>query len=172
MQKFPNNLSLKLKTLGIKNPNDPSAEDMKAILDGYLKSKELDADSFKIYVNSISPSMKIVFDGLQLFAAAQESVSTQTLTIINNAIAILGAELNKNLSPNEKKRIHNKIISLVQEARKESESHNNLMKKLALIGGGVALVVIGGTIVIVTRGEKTEVVKKGGEMIARAWMRS
>jgi hypothetical protein len=163
---------LKLKTLGVKDPNNPSADDMKIILDSYLKSKELSVDAFTTYVNSISPTLKILFEGLQQFAAAQSSITSQTLIIINNAITILSAELNKNLSSEEKKEVWNKIVDLVQEARKESESHNNLMKTFGYIGGGVALVGLGVVVAIVTKGKNTDVVEKGGKMIARALGRS
>jgi CII-binding regulator of phage lambda lysogenization HflD len=171
MQDIPNDLVMKLQKFGIKNPNNPSAEDMKIIFDSYLKSKKLSVDAFQTYVNSITPTLKILFDGLQQFAAAQANVSNQTLTIINSAVTILSAELNKDLSTDEKKEIRDKIISLVQEARKESENHNNLMKKLAYIGGGVALVAIGAVVVIVTGGRNMEIVKQGGKLIARAVMR-
>ncbi len=167
MPTVPNSIRDKLNRLGVKSVEQPSAQDIKLILDAFLRSKELDVEAFNTYVNSISPTLKVVFEGLQQFAESSENITDKTLGIIQNAISILAAELSKDLAQQTRDEIRAQIISLVNDARKESEGHRDLLQKFAYAGAAAALLGFGAAILVITRGKNTAAIAKGAEMAAR-----
>jgi hypothetical protein len=161
-------LKKELIKLGVKNVDNPSSQDIKIILNSYLKDKKLSIGAFNTYVNTISPTLKIIFEGLKQFVESDEKISDKTITIINHAITILGDELKKELNENERAEIRYQIITLVNDARKESDEHRSIIKASLTIAGGAIIVIAGVTVLIATRGKGASTIVKGAGMIARA----
>jgi hypothetical protein len=167
-ENIPNDIIEKLKKIGVKNFDNPSPDDIVKIMNAILKSKEIDASVFKSYVDNLAPQNKILFEGLQTFAISQKEISKSVMDIINNAINILGAQLDKAQTVEERKEIRDDISKKVEEARIESDKQREFIKRLALIGGGVALAGLGVAAYFVTRGKNTEMLTKGIQMVSKA----
>jgi len=167
-EKTPNELLEKLKSLGVKNFKNPSPQDIKIILDALIRNKELDISAFINYMNFVTPQVKVLFEGLQTFAQSQEKISKSVLDIIKAAIDILGRELEKELSIEERKEIRDKITELIKDAKEESDKQRKFYEKLAYVGGGVVVVAIGAGLFILTKGKSKEVLIKGVQMVGKA----
>jgi hypothetical protein len=167
-ENIPNDIIEKLKKIGVKNFDNPSPDDIVKIMNAILKSKEIDASVFKSYVDNLAPQNKILFEGLQTFAISQKEISKSVMDIINNAINILGAQLDKAQTVEERKEIRDDISKKVEEARIESDKQRKFYTRLALIGGGVALAGLGVAAFLVTRGKNTEMLTKGIQMVSKA----
>lgn len=165
----PNELLEKLKNIGITNLQNPSAEDVLKILNATLKSKEIDADVFKNYMNYVTPQVKVLFDGLQTFVQSQEKISKSVIDIISNAINILGRELEKDLTNEERKTIRDEISKYIEQARIESDKHRNFIKELTMFGGVAVMLVIVAGVYVVTKGKSKEVLTKGVQMVGKAF---
>jgi hypothetical protein len=157
----------KIRSLGVLDPPKPNSQDIKIILDAYLKNKELDVFIFKSYLDIVNPTLKILFEGLTSFSQDQKVLSSKALDIIHKAIDILGSQLEKDLPSEERSQIRNQIVDLVSEARKETESSRKFMMNLAAIGGGFAIIAFGILVIIITKGKNTEAIKKGIEIMSK-----
>ena len=167
-ENIPNEIIEKLKKIGVKNFENPSPDDIVKIMNAVLKSKEIDASVFKTYVDNLAPQNKVLFEGLQTFAVSQKEISKSVMDIINNAINILGAQLDKAQTAEERKEIRDDILKKVEEARIESDKQREFYTRLALIGGGVILAGLGVAAFLVTRGKNTKMITKGMQMVGKA----
>lgn len=67
--------------LGVRDPKNPSAKDIKVVLDAYLKDKSLDTEAFNTYVKSLSVPLKAMFEGFAQFSADSREVSRSTIDL-------------------------------------------------------------------------------------------
>jgi hypothetical protein len=158
-----------LKGLGISDPRNLSAADMKLLLDAFLKKKSLDNDAFKAITASITPTLGVLFEGLKAFSKDQADVAKGTIATIQQAISILERELaREKLTPEERTLLLNKVYDLVLEARKEAAENRNFLLKLAAIGGSVALSTIGVALYALSGGKNGDALAASGELLKKA----
>jgi len=155
--------------LGVRDPKNPSAKDIKVVLDAYLKDKSLDTEAFNTYVKSLSVPLKAMFEGFAQFSADSREVSRSTIDLIKQAMGILQQELRReNISDDERREILDCVLRLVAEARDESEKDRTFGTRLTYAATG-SLVFVGGLAVFAwTRGKNTDVITRGVEIIGKA----
>lgn len=111
----------KIKSLGVKDPQNPSDEDWQIILNAYIKEKTLDVDAFNTYMKFTSESLKSIVEALKSFTETERDVSVKVLDIISKATSIFEKELAREISDEERSKIRQQIIDLVNMAREESK---------------------------------------------------
>jgi len=100
----------------------------------------------------IHAPVKNFFDNLREISREQKETSEQVLNTIDRAVSIMEKELEKDLDPQERKDVRDKVCNLVTEARKEASESRLFAEGLALLGGSIALVAVGfGIMAIETR---------------------
>lgn len=142
-----------LRELGIKNPDSPNAEDLRKIFSLLLESKKISKEMFNKYCDTIAPSLEVVFSGLKAFCESQQKSSDKYLEIIREAINILGRELQRDLTFEEREKILDRIKVLALEARDEADKQRSFLLNLAKYGA-LALSCIGTIAVAIAFGGK------------------
>ncbi|HLC16683.1 MAG TPA: hypothetical protein VJL89_10705 [Thermodesulfovibrionia bacterium] len=100
----------------------------------------------------IHAPVKSFFDNLRDISREQKDTSEQVLNTIDRAVSIMEKELEKELDPQERQDVRDKVCNLVTEARKEASESRLFAEGLALLGGSIALVAVGfGIMAIETR---------------------
>ena len=155
--------------LGVRDPENPSPEETKLILDAYLKNKSMDTEAFNTYVKSLSAPLKAMFEGFAQFSAHSKDVSKRTIDIIEQAMSILQGELKRNdVSDDDRRAILDHVLRLVNQAREESDKHRSLLYRLAVGMIAVFLFVGGIFLVVFTFGKHPELIEKSFELAALA----
>lgn len=98
---------------------------------------------FGKYIELINTPIKTVFDGLKTFSKDHKDISEKVLNTIDKSVGVLEKELDKDLPPQERKEVRDKVTHLVQEARQESTEARLFGEGLALLGGSIALAAVG-----------------------------
>ena len=137
--------------LGVSNPINPSSKDITLIMEAYLKNKELDVETFKMYQGIVTPALANLFEGLKQFSSDETNIARDTISLINKAIEILSAELVKNPRRKERKNIRDQIFNLIIEARKESDQSRRFKTKLLYVAGTVTAAIIGGSVYLIKK---------------------
>jgi hypothetical protein len=147
-----------LKTKGVKNPENPSSEDMVKIFEFFSSGRnELNKDVFKEYAKTINPSVNSVIDGLKSFANAH--VSKEYIQSVNIVIEVLKKDYEKAKTEDEKNRIYSRIQEQLDRIMQESDENREWLKTLGKYGVGAAVIIGGVGLAIVTR--NTELLKRG-----------
>ena len=155
----------RIRNLGVSDPKNPSAKEMKVILDAFLKNKSLGVKAFGIYSDLIDMSLKNLFDGLKAFSTDDRSVTESTMKLIDRAIAVLEKELDRDISESARTKIHDRIFALIAEARDESQQSRNFRQLAMGIVAGLVFLGIGGVVLIATKGKNKEVLEKGMNLV-------
>lgn len=98
---------------------------------------------FGKYIELINTPIKTVFEGLKAFSHDQKEISEKVLNTIDKSVGVLEKELEKDLSPQERKEVRDRVCQLAQEARQESSESRLFGEGLALLGGSIALAAVG-----------------------------
>jgi hypothetical protein len=98
---------------------------------------------FGKYIELINTPIKTVFDGLKSFSKDQKDISEKVLSTIDKSVDVLEKELDKDLPPQERKEVRERVSHLIQEARQESTESRLFGEGLALLGGSIALAAVG-----------------------------
>lgn len=155
-----------IANLGVSDPSNPSVEDLKTVLDAYLKSKTLDMAAFSTYIRSLSAPLVAMLEALKQFSADSKQVSKDVLTIINEAIKIVGKELERgNLTIEDRNNLLDQIMQYVKHAREESKRERKHHIQLFGIFAGVFLVCLGIIVLFFTKNK--EVLNKGLALIGK-----
>lgn len=147
-----------LKTKGVKNPENPSAEDMQKIFEIFSTgNNDFKKDVFKEYANTINPSVTSVIDGLKNFANAH--VSKEYIQSVNSVIDLLKIDYEKAKTDAEKDKIFTRIQEQLNRIKNEADDHRIWLKDLGKLAVASAVVIGGVGLAIVTR--NTDLLKRG-----------
>ena len=132
----------KITDLGVKNLKNPTADDMKLILDTCLKSKTLDMNSFEIFCKTMDSSVETIFDGFKAFSNDEVIITGSAMNILRRGISVLEKELTREMSNQDRINLRQQIFDLLMEVPKESDAsrnhrgsaHTKLIISLAVVG--------------------------------------
>ncbi len=161
VKKTENAVLKQISDLEVVDPKNPTVEELRTILDAYIRKKTIDVKSFEIYKDLLDSSLKTIFDGFVAFAKYETQITASTLSIIEKAIDALRIELAKNLPAEESREIRNQIFALVEQAREESKEsrrykQGNVQILAALVATVFMVVVAGGGAVLYAKLKQSE----------------
>jgi hypothetical protein len=58
----------KVRALGVKDPVNPSCEELKLILDAFIRRQELDLATYREYIKILDVSSNSIWEGFKLFS--------------------------------------------------------------------------------------------------------
>lgn len=152
-----------LKKKGVKNPEDPSKDDMKKIFEILSNNdKEFNKDIYKEYSKTVNPSVNAVIDGMKSFAS--EHVSKEYILSVNKVIDQLNQDYANAKSEAEKDKIYSRIEKELNRIKQESNDQRGFIKTLLVYALGAAIVIGGVGLAITTK--NTELLKKGLQVIS------
>ena len=158
-----------LKNLGVSNPDNPSKSDLELYLKALLIDKQISFDASQNFLkNNTDVTLKFL-DSLKSVASGLDRTSQLTIDMINNAISIIGKQLDRKLSERERKSINKGILKLVEIAVGVDERSRISGKHMLMIGGGVLVLAAGLTVFIITKGKNPQLLTKGAEVVAKGF---
>ena len=158
-----------LKNLGVSNPENPSKADLELYLKALLIDKKIRLDESKNFLKNNADVTSNFLDALKSVAFGLEKTSQLTLELINNAIGIIGKQLDRKLSERERKSIIKGILKLVEIAvGVEGDSRESRMHMI-FIGGGLVVLTLGLAVFILSKGKNPQLLTKGAEVVAKGF---
>lgn len=137
----------KLKSLGVKDPSSPTKEELTLILETALKDKEIKFLTIRSYLETANIALESYFDALKSISADGRKMGEEALTLIRQAIDILGVNLaKKGLAPAERSEVRHHISELTAKAVDIHHRQSDLRGTMVKTGGGIvvaALALIG-----------------------------
>jgi hypothetical protein len=155
----------KIAALGVKDPRNPNAQEIRTILGAYLVDRKISQQLFSDYLRSFSAPLQVFLNGLKQFSQDSQRTSERVMDIIKHAMSILEKELERDLSKEERERIQQKVFELIAESRSEAKRERKFRREMMYFGGGVVLLVGGGVTYLATKGKVKEPLKKGAELL-------
>ena len=136
----------KLKSLGVKDPNSPTKEELTLILETALKDKEIDFLTIRSYLETANIALESYFNALKSISADGRKMGEGALALIQQAIDILGVNLaKKRLKPAERSEVRNHISELTAKAvdihHRQSDSRDTMVKTAGGVVAGVLAVI-------------------------------
>lgn len=154
-----NDFSIELRNLGITNIENLDSDDIEKLLYAGFINNEVNKNIVKKYLEVIP--LETFYNSLKTFAATNKDLSKQTLTIINNAIEILGKDLERELSKEERERTQAHIIQLINTAVDQRREDRKFGDNLARYGLAAMVIAAGVVVFAITGGRNKEVLEKG-----------
>ena len=156
-----------LKKIGVSDSKNPSRADLEVYLKSLLLDKKISIDESKNFLKNNAKVTSDFLDVLKSVASDETTGSQQTIELINQAMVIIGPQLDRELSERERKFINKCILKLVENAREVDERSRNFRKVVRTIGGGVFVITAGVGVWIITRGRNPQIFMQGANIVAR-----
>jgi len=132
----------KIKALGVSNPENPTPEEMKIIIEAALETRRIDADCLRNYLDNVVPTFKVIFDAIKSISSDSTLVTRDVLKSIEKFQAILGKQLERDdIATEERKYIYDQLLNCIKEARDEANSERDLKEKTLIIVSGLGLII-------------------------------
>ena len=141
----------KVQSLGVVDPLRATAETVRVVLGAYFTKKVLDEETFRGYMGMLNPSLLILMEGLKAFSLDQSGISHKVQNTIELAISVLKTRLDRpDITLLEAREIRQEIMTLVREAREESNEQRILTVGLAAFATTALVAVAGGIMAALT----------------------
>ena len=141
----------KVQSLGVVDPLRATAETVRVVLGAYFTKKVLDEETFRGYMGMLNPSLLILMEGLKAFSLDQSGISHKVQNTVELAIGVLKTRLDRpDITPLEAREIRQEIMTLVREAREESNEQRILTVGLAAFATTALVAVAGGIMAALT----------------------
>ena len=141
----------KVQALGVVDPMKATAETVRIVLGAYFTRKVLNEETFRGYMGMLNPSLLILMEGLKAFSLDQSGLSHKVQNTIETAMSVLKTRLDRpDITPQEASEIRHMILSLVREAREESNEQRILTVGLAAFATTALVAVAGGIMAALT----------------------
>lgn len=156
-----------LKKIGVSDPKNPSRADLEVYLKSLLLDKKISIDESKNFLKNNADVTSNFLDALKSVASGLDKTSQQTIDLINNAISIIGKQLDRELSERERISINKCIFKLVNMAYEVDKRSRISGKQILFIAGGLVVLTLGATVFIITRGRNPQIFMQGANIVAR-----
>lgn len=153
----------KMKDLGM-DPNNLSSEDYYELLKMHVQG-EFGKEVFKDFIKENNVSYNSFIEGLEKLSQIHQASSSTYTETLNWLIKDLRKEIDKGVTPEERKEIDRKIADILDRLERETDKNRAHGIKLTRILGGSLLGVVGVGAYFITK--NPELLKKGTEMIAK-----
>ena len=152
----------KVQALGVVDPLRATAETVRVVLGAYFTKKALDEETFRGYMGMLNPSLLILMEGLKAFSLDQSGLSHKVQNHIELGLNILKGRLDRpDITPQEAREIRQDVMTLVREAREESNEQRILTVGLAAFATTALVAVAGGIMAALTE-------RRGGGGVTKA----
>ncbi len=150
-----------VKKAGVRNPEKPSAAEIKYLMDAYIKDKQINANVLKDYFNIIGIIFTKNEETLRLQITKNAELDKQVLDALGNIIENLEVEAVNADSQNDKKYYYEKIHQISYDIRNERERiHERSLETIREFSGKFAKGVAAVTVGAIAIGASTKVVSR------------
>lgn len=131
----------------------------------FSSDKKFTADMIKDYLDNVNPTVPALLDALKTFAKAQKNSSQNVKEMLNIISDILKEELARELTEDQRARIHAMLATMITEIREESKENREFYKELTKYAVGPVIIIAGVGILLATQGKNKELLEKGAQML-------
>lgn len=142
-----------------------NANDLNAQINEFSKDKKFTADMIKNYLDSVNPTATALLDALKTFAKAQRNSSHDVKEMLAAISDILKEELARELTDDQRDRIHAMLATMITEIREESKENREFYRDLSKYAIGSVVIVAGVGILLASQGKNKELLEKGAQML-------
>lgn len=133
-----NDFLAELTTLGVKNPDSPSTEELTLILKAMLENKKINSETIISYLGNANIALESYYTSLKDLSTDSRIIGEKTLDLIQEGVQILGVNLqNKNLRAKERSEIRIQINDLMAKAVEVHHRQAKSRDVMVTTGGGV-----------------------------------
>ncbi|WP_342421457.1 hypothetical protein [Paenibacillus sp. FSL E2-0178] len=142
-----------------------NANDLNAQFNEFSKDKKFTADMIKDYLDSVNPTATALLDALKTFAEAQRNSSHNVKEMLAAISDVLKEELARELTDDQRDRIHAMLGTMITEIREESKENREFYRDLSKYAIGSVVIVAGVGILLASQGKNKELLEKGAQML-------
>ena len=140
---LPDAVLEKLKTLGIRDPENLSASDVDRICRAAIETKAMNLQEFVAVVEFAGVATKPFMEGAWKVASHGKDITEKALGIINQAVLIIGEQLKRDLPGEERAQLLRLVEKLIEAAQAESKRGRDSGTQVIAIVGAVLMAVVG-----------------------------
>jgi hypothetical protein len=141
----------RLREVGIADSSNASEEDSRRAFRSYVVDRKIDVDLLRRFLQAAAPTTKAVTDALKHISGEQSAITGRVLEIINSAIQVCETHMAKADSADERLRVLECVLKLVEQAREEGEKGQKEQGTNRKVVAGVAILAVGLAVFAITR---------------------